>query len=115
MLRRAGNRLAGVVLAFSAGLHADVAHAANATECIAAHAEGQRLRREGKLLTADERFLFCSGESCPALIRKDCSAFRDEVEAELPTVVGVLSDDGGGDVRGATVSVDGGVRSLLDG
>jgi hypothetical protein len=80
--------------------------AASSDECISAHTEGQRLRREGHLLAAREKFVACADESCPALVRKDCSVFDGEVEAQIPTAVPSLTDARGNDVRGGTVSID---------
>src|SRR6185503_10359704 len=83
------------------------ARAAGTDECIAAHAEGQRLRRQGRLLGARDDFIACAAESCPAVIRKECSSLDGAVEAELPTVVPAMADAAGRDVRGASVKIDG--------
>ncbi|HEX4339122.1 MAG TPA: hypothetical protein VH062_24610 [Polyangiaceae bacterium] len=105
-----------VVAALIAASFTTVAHAGSSDECIAAHTEGQQLRREGKLLAARDRFLACVADPCPAIIRKDCSAFDDDVEAHVPTVVFALTDAGGKDVHDATVTIDDGAEQKpLDG
>jgi hypothetical protein len=92
------------------------ARAATPDECIAAHTEGQRLGREGRLLAAHVQFLACGADTCPAIIRKDCVAFDVEVETALPSVVLALVDAQGREVRDAGVTIDDGATALsLDG
>ncbi|HEX3596903.1 MAG TPA: hypothetical protein VHU80_17460 [Polyangiaceae bacterium] len=105
-----------VLLAAAVVCATSAARAATPDECIASHAEGQRLRREGRLLAAHDQFSACLADTCPAIIRKDCSAFDDEVRAQTPSVVFALSDANGKDVRDASVTVDDAVTSTaLDG
>jgi hypothetical protein len=54
-------------------------------ECVASHTEGQILRHGGHLLEAAAQFDLCAVESCPAIVRSDCTEFRHEVETAQPT------------------------------
>ena len=85
-------------------------------ECIAAHTEGQVERDAGKLLSAEQRFLACGAEVCPAMIRKECDALGQRVKEATPSIVLVIQDSKGRDVPGARVTIDG-ARSIeqLDG
>ena len=55
--------------------------------CIAAAEEGQRLRLEGGLTFAREKFLACSHVECPAVLRADCTRWLSELDAVKPAVV----------------------------
>src|SRR6476469_4343818 len=52
-----------------------------ARECVAAHEDGQRARRDGHLREARRRFVACASEACPVDVRRDCSTQLDEVDA----------------------------------
>jgi hypothetical protein len=82
-------------------------HAAGAQDCIAAHADGQVLRRAGKLRAGRERFLACSASVCPGPVQSDCAQWAREVEAQIPTVIVIAKDAGGARVAGMQVHVDG--------
>jgi hypothetical protein len=87
-----------------------------AEACVAAHADGQTLRNESRLLAAKERFLSCAQAECPAVLQSECATMLAEVEAALPSLVVTARDASGKDVREVQVTLDG--RSLgrtLDG
>jgi hypothetical protein len=77
--------------------------------CARAAEEGQRLRVRGKLRESLPPFTMCAAQRCPALIRTDCSGWRGEVEAALPTVVvrAVAADDPSRELYDVEVQVDG--------
>lgn len=75
--------------------------------CIAAHVEGQRLRKAGKLKGARDAFVQCSKPGCPSLLVEDCTGLLAGVESALPTVVFEASDARGGDVAEARVTAGG--------
>jgi hypothetical protein len=75
--------------------------------CIAAHADGQVLRTNRRLLAAREQFLACSVPACPALVRKDCTDLLERVQQSLPTVVFVAYDGDKREVAGVRVQLDG--------
>jgi hypothetical protein len=89
----------GVVIAGTA--HADT------KRCIGAAEQGQQQRRDGKLLAARSSFVACTASECPAVVRRDCAKWIDELDATIPTIVVRLEDEEGHD------AVDG--RVLLDG
>jgi hypothetical protein len=99
--------LLGRLLASAFCFVAGSVHAAGPEECIAAHERGQRLEREGHLLSARTEFAACAADPCPGIIRQDCSTFEREVAARIPSVVLGLNDAQGKDVAGATVVIDG--------
>jgi hypothetical protein len=75
--------------------------------CVVASDEGQKLRDDGKLIAAQERFLQCAGDTCPAPVRAACGNWRAEVEARLPSIVLGARDPSGHDLVLVRVFVDG--------
>ena len=55
--------------------------------CLAASEKGQQSRSGGKLREAHEHFLVCGSDSCPGLVRHDCTQWNAELAAAAPTVV----------------------------
>jgi hypothetical protein len=84
-------------------------------QCAAAHADGQRLRQDGKITAAKESFGRCAAADCPDVVRADCEGWSKELSRAVPTIVLVATrgEDDESDVR---VWVDGvPVRERLDG
>jgi hypothetical protein len=54
--------------------------------CVEAYESAQEQRLSGSLKSARERTEACSVASCPAFIRDDCTKWRGEIDAELPSV-----------------------------
>lgn len=77
--------------------------------CVAAHADGQKLRTDSKLRSAREKFLLCARPECPAAVRTDCAKWLGELQDEMPSLVIVATDANGNDVADVKVSVDGAV------
>ncbi len=98
--------IAAALLAFvpSGRARAETAEAKQA--CVAASEEAQTLRDEHALTKAREKLVLCARDTCPRVVRKDCSEWLSEVDASLPTVV-LAARAGGTDVSTATVSLDG--------
>jgi len=84
-----------------------VARAERSDRCIAASELGQKQRDQGALIAARGSFRTCAADDCPALIRKDCGRWLENVEQGLPTVVLGARDENGADVLDAQISVDG--------
>src|SRR5262249_17676788 len=82
------------------------AEAADKNSCITAANEGQDGRAAGKLVLAHDRFVACSRAECPAIIRKSCAGWLDEVNASLPTIVLGARDSRGQDVLDVRVFLD---------
>lgn len=80
--------------------------------CIAAYESSQEARAAGALLVARGQAFECASSSCPAFIQKDCSAWIDELEAEVPTV---SFDVQSGGERLERVRVFDGERLVVDG
>jgi hypothetical protein len=80
--------------------------------CIGAYETLQEARAGGALLTARAQAFECSSSVCPAFIQKDCSAWLDEIEAEMPTVTFDVRSGGKSLTR---VRVLEGERVLADG
>jgi hypothetical protein len=78
-----------------------------AQACIEAHADGQVLRDQSKLLDAREKFVGCVAEKCPPLVRNDCAEFLKKVETSLPSVVLAGVDAQGRDTTQVSVKIDG--------
>lgn len=57
------------------------------TTCAASYEQAQRLRRSKKLVKAREALLVCVQDSCPEILRTDCTTWLSQVDASLPTVV----------------------------
>lgn len=102
MSPRYGGLLVAAFLALAGTARAD-----EAERCASSAEAGQRARIEGKLRSARERFIDCSSEACPQVVRRDCARWLSEVEAELPTIVLRARDASGQDVADVRVFVDG--------
>jgi hypothetical protein len=105
---------AALVLGASPALAAEPAKVA----CARAAEDGQRLRAAGQLREALSRFTVCAQERCPGLIRTDCSAWRVEVDAALPSIVvrATAGEAPGRELLDVEIEVDGEVATRrLDG
>ena len=84
--------------------------------CIAASEGAQKLRGERRFAAAREQFLLCARETCPSVIRKDCTEGLIDLDKRTPTVSLRARDARGGDLADVAVFVDGVlVVSALDG
>ncbi|MDI1451552.1 hypothetical protein [Polyangium sp. 6x1] len=89
---------------------------ARKAQCAAAFEEGQELEKSGRLVEARGKFVSCSDEACPAVVRDECATMLPRVESSLPTIVPGLRDASGNDVVTAEVTLDGAVLTkTLDG
>jgi len=75
--------------------------------CIDAAHEGQKLRDDGKLLAARDKFMVCAGEVCPSAVVQDCMRWHRQLVDKLPTIVPRPLDGNGKDLLGAKLRVDG--------
>jgi hypothetical protein len=76
-------------------------------ECIQDHAAGQRLKRAGALRAARTKFVACARDACPAVIQTECTQWLADVEEAQPTIVAVVRDGVGSEVRDVRILVDG--------
>lgn len=65
----------------------DAAAEPTKTECVAAHAQGQRLSRAGRIREAVDVLGQCALEACPAVISGECSVWLAEARHDLPSVL----------------------------
>jgi hypothetical protein len=97
-----------VALSVLVALAAPAAARADATDaCLQASDEGQNLRDQGKLNAARARFLTCSGDACPQIVRADCAGWLADVDRRLPSVVLSAEDPAGHDTAEVKVTMDG--------
>lgn len=75
--------------------------------CVDAHAWGQELRTRGRLREAAQTLAACSRSVCPTIVRKECEAWKAEVENQIPTVSLSVVDGSGRAVSDVTVFLDG--------
>lgn len=100
-------RLAAAIASLSTSiLLASTAHA-DPKQCIAAADDGQKLRDDGKLTDAREKFITCAAKTCPAVVSKQCTQWLVEVEQNTPTVTFRALDEGGKETFDVRVSIDG--------
>jgi hypothetical protein len=102
-------RLAIIVVATALAIPAFVSEArADAdSQCVQAHLDAQRLRREQKLVAARARMVQCAGSTCPALVRADCASWLDDASRSIPSVVVSARDEGGHELTDVSVSIPG--------
>jgi hypothetical protein len=76
-------------------------------QCIAAAESGQQLRTSGRLHEARKAFGLCTASACPAVIRRDCGRWVDELDTLIPTISVKLVDAAGAEVAEGRVLMDG--------
>ncbi|WP_438011768.1 hypothetical protein WME89_25865 [Sorangium sp. So ce321] len=75
-------------------------------QCVAAHAEVQKLRKSHQLIEAGRALKGCARSECPAPVLRDCGAWLDELEQVTPSVVFNVTS-AGEQVVGSRILVDG--------
>ena len=83
------------------------ARAADKATCAAAAVEGQRLRKEHKLVAARDQLLVCSSPDCPEIVTQDCTPWLGEVERSVASVVFRPVDEHGRPLDGVRVTENG--------
>jgi hypothetical protein len=85
-------------------------------QCLSASEHGQLDRDDGRYVRAREALLTCSSSACPPVVQRDCVKWLAEIDATMPTLVFVVRNAAGSDLREVVVRVDGQVLlSRLDG
>ena len=101
-------RTTAVALMVGAGIMATAPAAhAGSKECIAAADEGQKLRDDGKLNAARDKFIMCAAKACPGAVAKQCSQWLIEAEHDTPTVTFRALDEQGKETLAVKVLIDG--------
>lgn len=75
--------------------------------CIAAAESGQQLRSTGRLIDARKALAACTASACPAIVRRDCGRWIEEIDAAQPSITVKLEESGGADSPDGRVLVDG--------
>jgi hypothetical protein len=105
---RLGSRLALVVGLWSGIAGASPHDGDPATRaCLDAYVRGQQERAEGKIVEARDDFVRCAQPGCPDVATRDCSRWKEEADARVPTVVFELRDEHGQLRIDGSVSLDG--------
>lgn len=65
----------------------DVGAEPTKAECVAAHEQGQRLSKAGRIREAVGVLGQCALETCPSIISVECSVWLAEAKRDLPSVV----------------------------
>lgn len=81
--------------------------------CAHAYEQAQRARLRGALLDARRHLLTCGGRECPDVMHADCARWLTEVETALPSVVFHVEGEGGAELRGVRIEIDGGTPITL--
>lgn len=103
-MKRWFGAVAGVLVAAPSLAHAEPT---DRKVCLAAVDDGQKLRDEGKLVEAREKFLVCASAGCPGVIVKQCDEWVAAVERDTPTVLFKIRDASGKELVDVKVLVDG--------
>ena len=74
--------------------------------CVEAFEHAQELRANRELIAARSELEVCAAESCPKLTTKDCTRWRAEVDADVPSIA-IEPQRGDAKVTDARVLVDG--------
>lgn len=62
--------------------------------CLAQHTDGQKLRKDGKLVEARAAFKQCSIPGCPDQIIRDCIDWSEQVDKQMPSIGFNVTADG---------------------
>jgi hypothetical protein len=87
MGRRAAVASTLVLACMIPGSHALAADGAEKDECINAADQGQQFRDDNKFRVAHDAFARCANESCPVLVKEECSQWLRDLDERMPTVV----------------------------
>jgi hypothetical protein len=84
--------------------------------CTAAYESAQERERSGHLIEAKESFLTCAKETCGTFLEQECTARYARLNADIPSVVPMVTDDAGAPRVDVAVTMDGEpLISRLDG
>jgi hypothetical protein len=100
-------RAVGSLVAASLATWSLPARAIDKAACVDAAEEGQRLRKEGRLISARDRLLLCASPECPDVVSQDCTGWLGEVQRRLASVVVRARDTHGAALGDVAVSLDG--------
>ncbi len=113
--RKTARRMALALLVITPAMVSTTARGDDIQACLEAHEKSQVLRKEGKLLDTREQLLVCARDVCPAIIRKECGPWLDQVNHAMPSI-SFAARRNGRDLVDVKVFMDGELMaSQLDG
>jgi hypothetical protein len=98
--------LSGIALVAGVVLAPPLAHA-DPEACAQAYEKAQSMRQDGKLLESRRQLLICAQDSCPAVLRRDCGTWLNEVSAGIPSLALRVHGADGCDHPEASITLDG--------
>lgn len=104
---RATRAMAAAAMAAATTIAMTTPAYAGPKECIAAADEGQKLRDDGKLNAARDKFIMCAAKACPGAVAKQCSQWLIDAEHDTPTVTFRALDEQGKETLAVRVLIDG--------
>lgn len=106
--------LAAIVATF--GVIREAAATPEVEACLEAYDRGQAQRDSHKLREARKEFLSCAREVCPSAVKKDCTAWIEQVDKSLGSIVFRAVDAQGRDLLNAEIRIDGEIAATrIDG
>ena len=75
------------LVATSLSVWAPPALAIDKVTCVDAAEAGQRLRKEGHLVSARDRLVVCASPECPEVVSQDCTGWLGQVQRSLASVI----------------------------
>ncbi len=107
-VHRRARIVVGAALALSATTFSERGSLAfDKQSCAVAYESAQLLRSKLRFRLAREQLLICGHSSCPSVVTKDCNAWLEEVETDLPSLVFRPHDGSGRDIPNVRVLIDG--------
>lgn len=88
-------------------LEINEAFAQSKAACVDAYKQGQVRRKDGELRAARGDFQTCSSAACPAVLRRDCAPWKEQVEAAIPSIVVAIKNADGQAIEKPRIFVDG--------
>lgn len=85
----------------------NLALAVDKVACVQAAEAGQRLQKDGHLVSARDRLLVCASLECPDVVSQDCTGWLGEVQRSLASVIVKAHDPRGEPLRDVNVFLDG--------
>lgn len=79
---------------FERSARADAAPEDAQSMCISAYESLQEARARGDLLSSREQAFECASSACPGFMQRDCAAWLDEIESEVPSVAFTVRSGG---------------------
>lgn len=84
---RSGGLFSLLVVLLLTFCRASFASPADNKQCAQAHVEAQKLMRSGALKKARDQLKVCGRDECIAPVRKDCTAWLDEAQSGIASIV----------------------------